>query len=351
MNCLDCGVSLHVPKRGAQAIRCIRCRHKSYPKTYSFDCAACGVTAKSDRKDQRCCSPECARKLRTIETDRHERQCLICGITFKPKLRGGKFCSRSCTGKFNSARTKTFRTCLECGKSFPRRNGRCANKCCSQLCGWAYLRRLKPPTPKFSKVFPRQCIECLDVFVARNGNTEACSAVCRKERGARLRQQRHVEPVAIDLKCPECGSHFKATSTRQVYCSAKCSISVGRRSSKFRRKTVYVAARGRAEAICFANVWDRDGGRCYICDGLCFKSFQYPHPLAPTLDHRIPISLGGEHLMSNAGIAHNICNNFKGKLTNPAVYVNACKMAVRAASEGREPWYLHPLKQKQDAAA
>lgn len=37
-----------------------------------------------------------------------------------------------------------------------------------------------------------------------------------------------------------------------------------------------------------------------------------PDPLAPTIDHVIPISLGGDDIRANVQLAHFRCNNVKG---------------------------------------
>ena len=42
------------------------------------------------------------------------------------------------------------------------------------------------------------------------------------------------------------------------------------------------------------------------------KSLKFPHPLAPTVDHIIPVSLGGHpSALSNLQLAHWYCNRQK----------------------------------------
>jgi 5-methylcytosine-specific restriction endonuclease McrA len=42
----------------------------------------------------------------------------------------------------------------------------------------------------------------------------------------------------------------------------------------------------------------------------------YNHDLAPTKDHVIALSNGGEHSYANAQLTHRICNNIKNNHTD-----------------------------------
>jgi len=58
-------------------------------------------------------------------------------------------------------------------------------------------------------------------------------------------------------------------------------------------------------------VFARDGYECHICGGICTPR----HPDRrewPTLDHLVPLSLGGHHLMENVATAHYSCNTGRG---------------------------------------
>lgn len=62
---------------------------------------------------------------------------------------------------------------------------------------------------------------------------------------------------------------------------------------------------------------ERDSYICHICNEPTLPEFthtlgtKHPHPLAPTLDHVIPVSRGGEHAMHNVKCAHYRCNLLK----------------------------------------
>ncbi|QGP89768.1 hypothetical protein GKZ92_20315 [Gordonia sp. 135] len=56
----------------------------------------------------------------------------------------------------------------------------------------------------------------------------------------------------------------------------------------------------------------RDGGNCHLCGLLVPATAQKPHPLAPEVDHVLPISRGGTHDPENLALAHKTCNIAKG---------------------------------------
>ena len=52
---------------------------------------------------------------------------------------------------------------------------------------------------------------------------------------------------------------------------------------------------------------------CAICGGFVDKTLPPLHPMAPTIDHIIPISLGGHpSSMDNLQLTHRKCNRAKG---------------------------------------
>jgi HNH endonuclease len=52
---------------------------------------------------------------------------------------------------------------------------------------------------------------------------------------------------------------------------------------------------------------------CALCGGVVDKTLRFPHPDSPSLDHIIPIALGGSgRNVSNWQLAHLKCNLAKG---------------------------------------
>lgn len=51
---------------------------------------------------------------------------------------------------------------------------------------------------------------------------------------------------------------------------------------------------------------------CHLCDEQINKSLRFPHPMAATVDHKIPLCRGGTHTWDNVAPAHATCNFQKG---------------------------------------
>lgn len=55
-------------------------------------------------------------------------------------------------------------------------------------------------------------------------------------------------------------------------------------------------------------VFARDGWRCGICGRKVDKRLKAPNPMRASLDHIVPMSKGGDHLLANVQCAHLRCN-------------------------------------------
>lgn len=56
----------------------------------------------------------------------------------------------------------------------------------------------------------------------------------------------------------------------------------------------------------------RDRSRCGLCRGRVAMRLRVPHPKAPTIDHLIPVSEGGDDVKANVQLAHFACNTRRG---------------------------------------
>jgi 5-methylcytosine-specific restriction endonuclease McrA len=76
------------------------------------------------------------------------------------------------------------------------------------------------------------------------------------------------------------------------------------RVERNRRRRVAIAG-GRVEKIDIGEVYARDGGRCHICRKHVARA-------QATLDHLVPVSKGGDHVILNVRVAHRSCNSRRG---------------------------------------
>lgn len=72
--------------------------------------------------------------------------------------------------------------------------------------------------------------------------------------------------------------------------------------------------RGAATAVPVrrADIYERDSWKCGICGEAIDRDVKYPAPGSPSLDHILPLALGGSHDPSNLQAAHLHCNVSKG---------------------------------------
>lgn len=52
---------------------------------------------------------------------------------------------------------------------------------------------------------------------------------------------------------------------------------------------------------------------CALCGMPFDKSLKYPHPMSISIDHIIPVALGGKSTLDNLQPTHLVCNKSKGK--------------------------------------
>ena len=130
--------------------------------------------------------------------------------------------------------------------------------------------------------------------------------------GYRLRAAVSARLIARRLtRCAWCGSSFRSDGRRRVYCSPHC----GRRADK----SVYGRAR-RAKTRAVVNplrVFERCNWCCQACGCESPLSLRgTTHQDAPELDHRVPLSRGGEHTEANCQLLCRTCNGLKGSKTD-----------------------------------
>lgn len=58
-------------------------------------------------------------------------------------------------------------------------------------------------------------------------------------------------------------------------------------------------------------IFERDRWVCQLCRKRVNKRLKYPHPMCASIDHIIPLSLGGTEEPANVHLAHLVCNERK----------------------------------------
>lgn len=62
-------------------------------------------------------------------------------------------------------------------------------------------------------------------------------------------------------------------------------------------------------------IFERDGWICQLCNEPISPEVRFPGPASATIDHIVPISLGGDDTPANVQAAHYRCNASKGNKT------------------------------------
>ena len=109
--------------------------------------------------------------------------------------------------------------------------------------------------------------------------------------------------------CGMCGTTFKTVYPQKTTCSLNCK----KKLTAIRRK----ARKDTRDLL--AEIFNRDGGRCYLCGGICdftatkiINGKKVTTGTYPTIDHIVPLSAKGGNDKSNLRIAHKSCNARKG---------------------------------------
>jgi 5-methylcytosine-specific restriction endonuclease McrA len=66
------------------------------------------------------------------------------------------------------------------------------------------------------------------------------------------------------------------------------------------------------EQIDRLSVFERDNWICYLCNQTIDSTLRFPDRMAATIEHIIPLALGGTHTYDNVAASHALCNFKKG---------------------------------------
>jgi 5-methylcytosine-specific restriction endonuclease McrA len=255
----------------------------------TYNCLRCGAEFTGHKR--KFCSPSCCKPKNPIE----HKQCPSCNSTFETRLTEKKFCSKKCKERAWSENPKKKKS----------------------IKAWVQNKTLLKSieSPKSTKIYINTCKVTGNLFVSRRKN------VRYSNQGLALRLQMPYYPSyrwpLSNKVCIECDSSFLGTPKKQ-YCSKDCSRKhnkrIARTIDKLRERGCQ-AIIDRVDPIAVFNKYD---WHCAICTqptprqllGLMEDS-------APSLDHIIPITAGGEHSYHNTQLLCRRCNYAKGTLIDP----------------------------------
>ena len=186
------------------------------------------------------------------------------------------------------------------------------------------------------------CTQCGDTYereVDAKGQKASWCQSCRREYMRDYHRRHHVPvqpilgpkmPKGKWIACRICGLVVRG---RKTMCgSTECMAESKRRYARARRKAkpAYHVKNKRqsdrnrrmrlrgvhSEAYDPIDIADRDGWKCSLCSKLISRVERHPHPRSLTMDHIIPVSVGGDDVPSNVRACHALCNSIKGNRVN-----------------------------------
>lgn len=255
----------------------------------------------------------------------HKKVCLNCDAEFETLDTRQKFCSRSCGSQYTNAPKKKYYVCQHCGKSFWK-DSAYRMKYCSVECSRQAFRDAHPSKqPKEKQIFTKECAWCGAVFETTSPQKIYCSYDCCYDSNLKMKREQWAEEyIPRRVVCKECGTDFftECGDTHSVFCCKSCADryerNIERKTNRFKeymRKVQHRRAKqlreNFVEDVSYDALYKRDKGICRVC-GLPVHSDKFcDNNWGGTIDHIIPLSVGGEHSMSNCQLAHRICNSIK----------------------------------------
>lgn len=199
------------------------------------------------------------------------------------------------------------------------------------LCPRDYMRAQRAGRLNQFKAQDRECFVCGESFEVTKHRKVCCTPECtrrhKSERGKRNRIANLPE-----RSCGLCQEPIPSTVKRDAkFCSVTCqqanwyrvnddrlkkSAREWARGNPDSRRSHHARRRARKFAVPYedlsvTDVFERDGWVCWLCGDPIDRAAVSPHPLSASLDHVVPLSRGGHHVMSNVAAAHLRCNCIK----------------------------------------
>jgi hypothetical protein len=171
-------------------------------------------------------------------------------------------------------------------------------------CTWCGRTCLKATTQRYAQRFCS--LDCRDTWRRRDRLPVPFVGQVIRPRPAQRQPPRSTKRWVAG-SCLRCARPYVAedyTDTAQ-FCSLTCARRVAKQRYRARKRSAYIAdVRPR-------RIYERDGWRCQLCRKPVQREQVVPAPLAPVIDHIVPLARGGTHEPANVQCAHFLCNSIK----------------------------------------
>ena len=215
--------------------------------------------------------------------------------------------------------------CINCGDPTPkRRNGPRAHYCstpCRRRVNSAVVHG-NARAKALAERTPNPCSWCGEPLPANAARQTRFHPDCRTAYRNTLPRDSAVKQCTID-DCERplrargmCSMHWKrwGRATGRI----KAEPWDDRRRDNYHRRRARLNGATNGDKVLRATLIARDNGQCQLCGHTIDLTLTYPHPRSASIDHRIPISKGGEHSMANTQLSCLECNVRKSDRIVPA---------------------------------
>lgn len=163
-----------------------------------------------------------------------------------------------------------------------------------------------------AEIETKKCKNCNNFFTMKiRKKTDFCSRICKD---LYRREQNKLQRIASKQEriCLHCSNIItQERRSDAMFCSQECNYKAHALQRKLRNRANEEGKRGYLRT----EICERDGWICQICKEPVERTAHHPNPLAPSLDHIIPVSKGGSSDPSNLQLTHLRCNLKRGNRT------------------------------------
>lgn len=272
-------------------------------------------------------------------TVKKAKACKQCKARFVSYNHRQQFCSRKCA-QAGKNKPLAASVCECCGSAFMQKYTYSKTKTCSRKC-WAKMRseeysdgRMKEIRrlaqlvldKKFAKSRQakrrqkenweiaryRCCGWCFTAFKAIARHQVYCTnESCKKDRAAGKQRISAYWSRPANRGCIGCGEEYgRDRSNKSKYCSDRCSKNAGKK----RRARRICSTESDSVGTLF--IAKKFGFTCCKCGVKCKKPSKKNLDCEATIDHVIPVALGGRHIIKNMQLLCRRCNIEKGTNVN-----------------------------------
>ncbi len=159
----------------------------------------------------------------------------------------------------------------------------------------------------------RECDQCGKQYEARSVRSHFCSRECKE---ATRRSHEKAKRLALKKDAPRfctlCGRQLPPESrSDKKFCSEGCT-SAARMNLHRAARRMRITVAGELKKVPRVAIYERDQWICQLCDKPIDRELRYPDPMCASIDHVVPISMGGSNSAENLQATHHLCNTSAG---------------------------------------